>query len=248
MADQKCSTMTHGRSAGKAGNSRTKSRERCLTGFSKEPKNTFTAAVHDLEIRMTEAEGQIADLIERVDRVAGILPTQYLPNAEANPKKPGPQKNIGDDELFRSRDGIVGWLEGIWPEIVRQLLAATDPRKIQQIFKSVARPKDSRPPWQTRFLRHPARLLDFLNGGKFRRKPPKKTVLDALNLAQEDERRKRAANRLPTRQIANAMAGAPKLSWRTSFDRCSKAPCSYLVTLTTAEYYRQIYDPSYKKP
>jgi hypothetical protein len=247
MADQTSSTMTHGRSAGTAGNSRTKTGERCLTAFSNEPRNAPLATFHDLEVRMAAAEAQIAQLSERVDRVAGIIPSHYFPSAEANQKKPGPERNIEDEELFRSRDSIVGWLEGIWPEIVQQLLAAKDPRKIQQIFKSVARPKDSRPPWQTRFLRHPARLLDFLSGDKFRRKPPKKTVLDALNLPQEDERRKRAANRLPTRQIANAMAGVPNLRWRTSFDRCSQHPCSYLVTLTTAEYYLHMHHPAYKK-
>jgi len=84
--------------------------------------------------------------------------------------------------------------------------------------------------------------VNFLHSEKFKKKPPRKTVLDALNLPLEDEKRKRAANRLPTRQIANAMAGVPKLSWRTSMDRCSKNPCRYLVTLSTAQHYRAMYD------
>ena len=65
------------------------------------------------------------------------------------------------------------------------------------------------------------------------RKDPQKTVRDALNRPAEDEKRIRAANRVPTRQIANAMAGVPKLRWRTSLDRCSKNPCSYEVAPAT---------------
>lgn len=237
--------MTHGRSTGMASNLRTKSGDRRLTGFSEEAKNTATVTPRELEARMAEAERQIADLTERIDRLAGVIPSHYFPNPEENEKrKPGPDKNIGDDELFRSRDNIVGWLEGVWPEIVQPLLATKDPRQVQKILWNIARSKDSRPTWQTRFLRHPAKLLHFFDSDKFRIKPPKKTILDALNLPLEDERRKRAANRLPTRQIANAMAGVPHLSWRTSFDRCSRNPCPYLVTLSTARHYRAMYSIS----
>jgi hypothetical protein len=234
--------MTDGRNEKAARNSLTKSGGDYLTGFSEEPKNGTSVCSRDLETRVTELEQQVATLTERVDRLSGVIPRQYLPGfEEIDKKKPGPDKNIEDAELFRARDGIVGWLEGVWPEIVQPLLATKDPRKVAAILRSVARPKESQPEWQGRFLRHPARLLDFLNGKKFRRKPPRETVLNALNLPLEDERRKRAANRLPTRQIANAMAGVPKLSWRTSLDRCSKNPCGYLVTISTARHYRAMH-------
>jgi len=91
-------------------------------------------------------------------------------------------------------------------------------------------------------LQHPDELLEFLKSKKFRKKPPRKTVADALGTSLEDEKRKCAANRLPTRQIANAMAGVPKLSWRRSSDRCSENPCPYLVTLSTAQHYRAMYN------
>jgi hypothetical protein len=226
-------------------NSRTKTDEGHLTGFPQKPKNRLQGVSLDQEARIAELEQQVAALTERVDRASGVIPTQFLPGFQDNEKKkPGPAKHIEDDELFRSRDGIVGWLEGIWPEIVQPLFATRDPRKVLAILKTVARPKESQPPWQSRFLRHPAKLLDFLNSKKFKKKPPRKTVLDALNRPLEDERRERAANRLPTRQIANAMAGVPKVSWRTSLDRCSKNPCRYLVTLSTAQHYRAMYKPS----
>jgi hypothetical protein len=223
-------------------NSRTKSRDKCLTGCSNQPKNGPAAPSGDLEARVWELEQQIAALTERVDRLGGVIPIEYFKDsAETDAKKPGPEKSVEDVELFRSRDGLVGWLEGFWPEIVQPLFATRDPRQVAAILKGVARPKESQPPWQSRFLRHPAKLLDFLNSKKFRKKPPRKTVLDALNRPLEDERRKRAANRLPTRQIANAMAGMPKLSWRTSLDRCSKNPCRHLVTVSTARHYRAMY-------
>jgi hypothetical protein len=213
-----------------------------LTGFSRKSKNRPAAHPRALEIKVGELEQQISVLTERIDRLSGIIPSSYLPGGENNQKeKPGPHKNIDDDELFRSRDGIVGWLEGEWSEIVQALFATKDPREIQKILKRVARAKDSQPRWQAQFLRHPAQLLDFLNSRKFTKKPPRKTVIDALTGPLEDDRRKRAANRLPTRQIANAMAGVPQLSWRTSLDRCSKQPCKYLVTESTAQHYRKTY-------
>ncbi len=53
-------------------------------------------------------------------------------------KKPGPDKYIGDAELFRSRDGIVSWLEDVWPELVQPLLAAANPREVAAVLKKLA--------------------------------------------------------------------------------------------------------------
>ena len=135
----------------------------------------------------------------------------------------------------------MSWLEDVWPKIVEPLLAASDPSEVAAIFSKVARPKDLQPPWQSRFLAHLSDLRDFLRSEKFRIKPPKQTAIDALNRPAQDEKQKRAANRLPTRQIANAMAGLPELEWRTSLDRCSKDPCSNLVALNTDRHYRAMF-------
>jgi hypothetical protein len=72
--------------------------------------------------------------------------------------------------------------------------------------------------------------------------------MDALNRPAEDAKRKRAANRLPTRQIANAMAGVPKLRWRTSLDRCSENPCSYEVAPDTDHRHRAIFGIPQREP
>jgi len=199
--------------------------------------------------RVAKLEKEVAALREVVNRVDGVL-RDYLYTGvdETGNKKPGPGKYIGDAELFRSRDGLVSWLEEVWPELVQPLLASANPREVAAVLKKVARPKNLQPPWQSRFLAHPAVLLNFLRSSKFKKRPPKKTVMDALNRPAEDEKRKRAANRLPTRQIANAIAGVPKLRWRTSLDRCSKNPCSYEVAPDTEHRYRTLFDIPERKP
>jgi len=234
--------MTRGKNAKTTRNSRPTNCGDHLTSFSAEGEKPPAASLDDLQARVIELERQVAVLEERVDSVSGVIPSQFLLGAgESEKKKPGPTKNIEDAELFENRNRLAGWLEGVWPEIVQPLLAASDRRKIAAILRSAAWPKDSQPPWQKQFLQHPDELLEFLKSKKFRKKPPRKTVMDALNLPLEDEKRKRAANRLPTRQIANAMAGVPKLSWRRSLDRCSENPCPYLVTLSTAQHYRAMH-------
>lgn len=191
---------------------------------------------------MAGLEKEVAALREVVDRLDGVVPNYFEARVnETGNKKPGPTKNIQDNELFRSRDGIVSWLEEVWPELVQPLLAAANPRQAAAVLKKVARPKNIQPPWQSRVLAHPAKLFDFLRSSKFKKRPPKKTVMDALNRPAEDEKRNRAANRLPTRQIANAMAGVPKLRWRTSLDRCSTNPCTYPVAISTDRHYRALF-------
>jgi len=233
--------MTHGRSAKAALNLRTKKRRAHLTGVSKEPAKQ-AAEPEAMKARVTALEKEVASLWEVVNRLDGIGPSYFYTGIEdPKDKRPGPDKSIEDAQLFRSRDGLADYLEDVWPQMVQPLLAAANPRDVAVVLKKLARPEQMRPPWQSRFLAHPAHLFDFLHSGRFRRKPPKKTVVDALNRPADDERRKRAANRLPTRQIANAMAGVPKLSWRTSFDRCSKNPCPYPVGINTEQHYRAIF-------
>ena len=225
--------MTHGRRAKTGLNTQKESDGKLLTHSDDAPKS--------LEARLASVEARVVALEERVDRLDGIVPSSYYGATDDSKKKPGPDKYIEDVELFRHRDGLVGWLEEVWPKIVEPLLAAADPSEVTGMFSRIARPKDLQPPWQSRFLAHPSDLLDFLRSKKFRIKPPKQTVINALNLPEEDEKRRRAANRLPTRQIANAMAGLPELEWPTSLGRCSKAPCSYLVALNTARHYRAMF-------
>jgi hypothetical protein len=96
--------------------------------------------------------------------------------------------------------------------------------------------------WQKRLLPNPAALFDFISDERFRKtKLPKATVKDALTLPVNDERRKRAANQFPARQIASAMAGVPDIGWRRSLDRCSANPSGAYIVINTDLYYREVY-------
>ena|SRR2546426_5160974 len=196
-----------------------------------------------LEERLAELEKRV----EGLERHTGVfLPQLYRTDHK---KRPGPEAKIFDIELLHHRDALVNWLEEIWPKLVHQLFPAGSPRAVAAALKPFAEEAaDLRPLWQRRFLAHPARLLDFLRRNRFKRKPTKSTVVDALNRPGSDERRERAANRLPTRRIANAMAGVPQLRWRRSLDRCSKRPSHLTVGLNTDAYYREMFGIPVLKP
>lgn len=227
--------MTHGRKAKNRSKARMKRSATLLTRFPRGVKKRLVFELASLARR-------VAKLEKKVNRLDGIAPGYYYTGIDGTRRKPGPGKNIEDWKLLNHRDGLVGWLEEVWPEIVQPLLSANDPRKVAAILRKVARPKDIQPPWQSRCLAHPAKLFEFLHSDKFTRKPPKRTVIDALNDRHgADDKWKRAANRLPTRQIANAMAGLPEIEWRTSLDRCSENPCHYPVALNTDRHYRAMF-------
>jgi hypothetical protein len=205
-----------------------------LTEVSGEPEKS-------LESRVARLEAAVEQMQEELDRASGTIPAHIGEAIDSIGKKhSGPKKKMDDTELFLNRDNLLQWLEEHWPKIVRPLLAAKSAREVAAVLRQIATARETRPEWQKRIVGHPAKLLEFLRSEKFRRKPPKKTVADALGL-HRSEQRQRAANRLPARQIANAMAGVPKLKWRTSLDKCSTSPSSYQVGHNTASYYHAIF-------
>lgn len=225
--------MTHGRNVKTRVNPRSKKRHSLLTRLSEKSERS-------LEARLASLETRVEHLQQEFDRLSGVVPAHIQKAIESIGKKHrGPHKKIDDTELLLNRDNLLRWLEEHWPNIVKPLLAAKNPREVSALLRPLATSREIRPEWQKRIIGHPATLYDFLQSDKFRIKPPRKTVADALRL-QHSEPRQRAANRLPTRQIANAMAGVPNLRWRTSLDKCSKNPSSYSVGPNTANYYRSI--------
>jgi hypothetical protein len=212
-----------------------------LTRFSENPKKSLKARVARLEARAAALEAKVAGMQEEIDRASGAAPAGFLDAMDAATKKrPDPRQKVHDTELLLNRDNLTTWLEEHWPKIAKFLLAAKSPVDVAAVLTPIAAAPDIRSTWQRQVMDHPAVLLEFLRSEKFRRKPPKKTVVDALDL-HRSVRRDRAANRLPTRQIANAMAGVPKLKCRTSLDKCSKRPSSSSLGHKTATYYRAMY-------
>lgn len=224
--------MTHGRIAKTRVHSRTKKRVSHLTP-------TLEKSAPSLKSRVASLESRITELEEAVDRASGVVPAHFYGGTDTTrKKKPGPREKIDDTELLLNRDNLVHWLEGNWPRIVKPLVAAKNPREVAEVLGQVATTPGTE--WQRGIVAHSVELLDFLRSEKFRTKPPKKTVVDALR-APDSEQRRRSANRLPTRQIANAMAGVPRLKWRTSLDKCSQTPSSYRVGHSTAGHYRAMF-------
>lgn len=223
--------MTRGRNAKTRVIRRSKKRSSLLTGFLEKQKES-------LESRVARLEARIEQMQQEIDRASGAVPAHFYEAIYGTGRKrPGPSKKIDDTELLLNRDDIVQWLEDHWHQIVKPLLAAKSPRAVAAILRPISATRDIRPIWQNRVVGHPAKLLEFLWSNKFRVKPPKKTVVDALALVPS-EKRHRAANRIPTRQIANAMAGVPKLKWRSSLDKCSRNPSSLRIGYETARHYR----------
>jgi len=233
--------MTHGRNPKTRINPRSKKSRSLLTRTSEGPENS-------LESRVARLEARIEQMQEEIDCASGTMPPKMREALDSIGKKhPGPDKKVDDTELELNRNNLVAWLEEHWPKIVTPLLTARSPGEVAAVLTPIATAADIRPAWQSAIVDHPAELLEFLQSKKFRRKPPKKTVIDALHLSHS-EQQKRAANRLPTRQIANAMAGVPQLKWRTSLDKCSRTPSSFRVSYNTAGYYRTIFGLGEQKP
>ena len=193
--------------------------------------------------RVTELERKVTKLQEDVRMLKRLSAWPYWGDEayEAEEKKkPGPKEKISDGELFHYRDALILWLEPVWPWMVDRLVTAGTVAQVEAILEAVARDPDYRAYWQSRMLQNAAALFKFSRDERFRKMLPKATVTDALTLPWEDERRKRAANQLPTRQIANAMAGVPDIAWRTSLDRCNARPSAAFVALNLDMYYREL--------
>jgi hypothetical protein len=199
--------------------------------------------------RIAELERQVLRLKEDVALLKMANPSPLLneavlpgePEKLEDRKRKGPKEKIDDYDLLHRRELLISWLESIWPAIVDQLEKARHPRHVRALFEEYAVQRDSRPDSQTRFMKESGALLEFLLSDRYGKTLPHATVVNALNLPFDDERRARAANRLPTRQIANAMAGVPDLKWRTSFDKCSQRPSQARVGPYTEFYYRRRY-------
>jgi hypothetical protein len=210
---------------------RRKNRSRRLTDSSDSGGNS-------LENRVAWLETRVEQLQVEIDGLAGVMPRHFPEAAKASWKRrPGPSERMDGTELLLRRDDLVHWLEDQWPNMVSPLLAARNPRQVASVLRAIASARHARPEWQRDFVGHPATLMNLLQSDEFRKKPPKRPVIDALCSANLEQRR-RAANRFPTRQIANAMAGVPRLKWRTSLDRCSKTPCTARVGYETMRHYR----------
>ena len=189
--------------------------------------------------RLASLEDQVRRLESRLVYVELNLGIQVYP--EKVQKKPGPTPQISEEDLLDNRDRFIGWLEARWSDLRPKLLGAANTKQVSEALLSVAAPEESHDYYVKRILDGAGALWQFLHSRRFHRKPSKRAVVDALREEYDDPKRMKAAAQLPTRQIANAMAGVPQIGWRTSLDRCSKTPARIVVGRKTEDYYRALY-------
>jgi hypothetical protein len=199
-------------------------------------ENQPSDRIAELERKVTKLQKDVVML----KRLSGWTLWVDEGNEIEEKKKPGPKEKISDEELFQYRDALILWLEPVWPWMIDRLLAAGTVAGVEAILEAVAEEPERRPAWQERILRNAAALFEFLWDERFRKTLPKASVTDALT-SWKHERRRRAANQLPTRQIANAMAGVPDITWRTSLDRCTAQPSTAFIALNLDMYYRELF-------
>jgi hypothetical protein len=230
---QKQSDLIHGQVGKMTMNKRRKNSTKSLdTVLGNETENPIL----QLERRVTQLEKDVATLKRQVEWPA------FTRNALTAKKiKPGVKERIEDEQLFKCRDGLIRWLEAYWPWLEDRLYQAKSAEEVGAILEAVSEEPYLRRDWQKRLLPNPQPLFDFISDQRFRRNLPTATVKDALDGSWNDVTCRRATNKLPARQVANAMAGVPDIGWRRSLDRCSVQPSSVRIALNMDLYYREVY-------
>jgi hypothetical protein len=195
--------------------------------------------------RITELERRVLQLEKDVALLKSLSGSPFFNEVATEPtrQKPGIKPRLSDEELLGYRDGLILWLEPVWPWLAERLAATRNVEHVAALLEAIADDDpEQRPPFQQRLLHNAAALFAFLFDEKYRKTElAKSRVTEALNWPWEDEKPGGAANQLPTRQIANAMAGVPDIAWSTSRDRCAKKPSEIRVAFNRDLYYRDKY-------
>jgi hypothetical protein len=147
--------------------------------------------------RIAELEKTMVELTKRVEE----LERRDRVNIPMPLKrKRGPKPKLSKDELLRRRDTLILWLEENWPELSHAIKRARKAEQLIPIMRKM-RPLSShheQPPFIKEWNRYWPKLWEFIaRSGRYYNNP---------------------------RNIANALAGVPELSWKRSFDVCSSHP------------------------
>jgi len=108
---------------------------------------------------------------------------------------------VGLKELIESRDQLVDFLELNWPELKREFLNIEDAGELAKVLQ-LYQTQGYQPQAAEHLCTHHQVLWTFLHSGRFHGDP---------------------------RQIANAVAGIPRLSWRRSLDICNRHPSRLVI-------------------
>lgn len=163
-----------------------------------------------LETRVQRLEAAVAEL--HADPFEGYESIQI---GKATGKR-GP-KSISDFELADRRDELILFLEMNWPELEPLCTPKPDFKRLKQAFKAFANPGSCPTPWGTQVRPLPPRTMGNHSAAAERLLLPK--TFSQLQVFLTKQERRFAAN---PRQLANAMAGCPDLTFWTSLKRCQR--------------------------
>ncbi len=143
---------------------------------------------------LTDRLEKMEKRLEAVEEELELLPLPNIPVASwaAPHQSLGRKPGLPTPVLLYRRDNLIIWLERNWPELQ---LAIRQARKPADLIPAFSKLKPLNVPHMPEFMQEPGRYLPqlwaFLKSGRCHGNP---------------------------RNIANAMAGVPKQSWKRSFD------------------------------
>jgi hypothetical protein len=165
--------------------------------------NTRKAPTKQPKSKDVKSADSLPFLLERVQelekRVAELEKGDHFEFPAPPKPKPGPKPSIRLDDLLQRRDALIHWLEDNWPELRRAIRRAD---KAEHLIPALRRAKgigsyEWQPPFYTEWKQYWPLMWEFTQTKRYRNNP---------------------------RNIANAMAGIPEISWKRSFDLCSSHP------------------------
>lgn len=170
------------------------------------PKQSLTARVAELEKELASQAKSIELLSQQLrllrERFVGEFGEDYF-SLEVRPREKvmGRPPRISNETLLEKRNDLYTLLHAVQKPLASALREAKSVEELEQLLveRCPARESDNR---FQHLIRNRQELWDFMQSDRF-----------SLDLAR----------------IANAMAGVPFISFRTSIDRCGKLPPALTV-------------------
>jgi hypothetical protein len=157
-------------------------------------------------------------------------------------KTRGP-KTIPDFQLSDRRDELIAFFESNWPELEPLCTPSPDLRALRRAFQAFANPGHSRTPWGTQVAFVAPGTMGNHSAAVTRLLLPKTFSQFERFLGGQQQRF--AAN---PRQLANAIAGCPDLTFWTSLKRCQRLPFRFGIDPRAMRaYIRRMHPRLYKK-
>jgi hypothetical protein len=187
--------------------------------------------------------------IERLELLIGMLPDTH--ESENHPyirvggkhlKTRGP-KTIPDFELSDRRDELITFFESNWPELEPLCTPSPDLEALRQAFQAFANPGRSKTPWGTQVAFVAPGIVGNHSAAVTRLLLPK--TFSQFERFLRGQQKRFAAN---PRQLANAIAGCPDLTFWTSLKRCQQLPFRFGIDQRAMRaYIRRLHPRLYKK-